>query len=143
MTGQPYEPEDRNDPDNVIQLAGDQSWPDPDGAAEAALKVRNQLSLLYGYADILEGLSPRRQSQVLKVMAGKTREMVDVLSPFLDEGATVRQPIAEYRRVRDRTRRLIVEYRLLLNRLHDTVSATPEPASDGRRAGLDLVSGED
>jgi hypothetical protein len=77
------------------------------------------------------------------MMAGKTREMVDVLSPFLDESAGIKQPIAEYRRVRDRTRRLIVEYRLLLNRLHDTVSTTADPADPKTRAALDLVSGED
>jgi hypothetical protein len=143
MTGQPNDLGIPSDPDNILELTGDRWWPDPEGAGDAALKVRNQLSLLYGYADILEGLSPQRQSQVLKVMASKTREMVEVLSPFVDDGAQVRQPIAEYRRVRDRTRRLIVEYRLLLNRLHDTVSASAEPATDRRRAGLDLVSGED
>jgi len=83
-----------------------------------ALKVRGQLSLLQGYADIMDGASPQLRAIILRVMAGKAREMGTMLQPFTDTG---RPPITEYRQVRERTRQLMVDYRLLLERLHDTV----------------------
>jgi len=83
-----------------------------------ALKVRGHLSLLQGYADIMDGVSPQLRAIILRVMAGKAREMGTMLQPFTDTG---RPPITEYRQVRERTRQLMVDYRLLLERLHDTV----------------------
>src|SRR5207253_9471993 len=41
-------------------------------ASLMAIKVRNHLSLLQGYADIMEGLSPELKTQILRVMAEKT-----------------------------------------------------------------------
>jgi hypothetical protein len=83
-----------------------------------ALKVRGHLSLLQGYADIMEGVSPPLRAIILRVMAGKAREMGTMLQPFTE---TARRPIAEYRQVRERTRQLMLDYRLLLERLHETV----------------------
>jgi hypothetical protein len=89
-----------------------------------AIKVRNHLSLLQGYADIMEGLSPQLKTQILRVMAEKTRELGATLQPFTERAPAGRPAIADYRRVRERTRSLMAEYRLLLGRLQDRVSET-------------------
>jgi hypothetical protein len=88
-------------------------------ASGMALKVRGQLSLLQGYADIMEGVSPQLRAIILRVMAGKTRELGTMLQPFRE---SARPPITEYREVRARTRQLMLDYRLLLERLHETVN---------------------
>jgi hypothetical protein len=87
-----------------------------------AVTVRTQLSLLQGYADIMEGLSPELKRQILQVMAEKTRELGSALQPFVEQTATARPEIGDYRRVRERTRHLMSEYHLLLERLHERVS---------------------
>jgi len=87
-----------------------------------ALTVRTQLSLLQGYVDIMEGLSPELKRQILQVMAEKTRELGSVLQPFVEQTPTARPAIGDYRRVRERTRHLMSEYRHLLERLHERVS---------------------
>jgi hypothetical protein len=95
-----------------------------------AIKVRNHLSLLQGYADIMEGLSPKLKTQILRVMAEKTRELGTTLQPFTEQTPTARPAIADYRRVRERTRNLMAEYRSLLERLHDRVSEAHEHVND-------------
>ena len=97
-----------------------------------ALKVRGHLSLLQGYADIMEGVSPQLRAIILQVMAGKTRELGTMLQPFTE---TARPPITEYRQVRARTRQLMLDYRLLLERLHTTVTEAHDHLGD---AGKDL-----
>src|SRR3984893_7233486 len=92
-----------------------------------ALKVRGHLSLLQGYADIMEGVSPQLRAMILRVMAGKARELGTMLQPF---GVTARPPITEYREVRERTRQLMTDYRVLLERLHDTVAEAHEHLED-------------
>jgi hypothetical protein len=87
-----------------------------------AITVRTQLSLLQGYADIMEGLSPELKRQILQIMAEKTRELGSALQPFVEQTPTERPAIGDYRRVRERTRHLMSEYRLLLERLHARVS---------------------
>src|SRR5256885_7817753 len=47
-----------------------------------ALKVRGHLSLLQGYADIMEGVSPQLRAIILQVMAGKNREAGTRLQPL-------------------------------------------------------------
>ena len=96
-------------------------------ASGMALKVRGQLSLLQGYADIMEGVSPQLRAIILRVMAAKAREMGTVLQPFTE---TARPPISEYRQVRDRTRQLMLDYRILLERLHDTVAEAHDHLDD-------------
>jgi len=91
-----------------------------------AIQVRTHLSLLQGYADIMEGLSPALKTQILRVMAEKTRSLGAALQPFTEQATTARPEIDDYRRVRERTRLLMSEYRLLLERLHDSVSEAHE-----------------
>jgi hypothetical protein len=74
-----------------------------------AITVRTHLSLLQGYADIMEGLSPQLKKQILRVMAEKTRELGKVLQPFMDQTTTARPAIGDYRRVPERTRHLMAE----------------------------------
>jgi hypothetical protein len=50
-----------------------------------------------------------------------------MLQPF---GDTARPPITEYREVRERTRQLMTDYRVLLERLHDTVAEAHEHLED-------------
>jgi len=108
--------------------------PDPPAADEPstrmAIQVRTHLSLLQGYADIMEGLSPALKTQILGVMAEKTRALGAALQPFTAQAATARPDIQDYRRVRERTRHLMAEYRLLLGRLHDHVSDAHEQVND-------------
>src|SRR5258708_23098660 len=101
--------------------------PRTDRASGMALKVRGHLSLVQGYADIMEGLSPQLRAIILRVMAGKARELGTMLEPFTE---TTRPPITEYRQVRERTRQLMLDYRLLLERLHNTVSEAHEHLGD-------------
>jgi hypothetical protein len=96
-------------------------------ASGMALKVRGQLSLLQGYADIMEGVSPQLRAIILRVMAGKARELGTTLQPFRE---TARRPITEYRQVRERTRQLMLDYRLLLERLHDSVAEAHDHLDD-------------
>jgi hypothetical protein len=87
-----------------------------------AVTVRTHLCLLQGYADIMEGLSPELKREILCVMAEKARELGSALEPFVGQTVAARPAIDDYRRVRERTRQLMTEYRHLLGRLHDTVS---------------------
>lgn len=91
----------------------------PGQVPEMALKLRGHLSLLHGYADLMEGVSPKLGTIILRVMAGKARELSTMLQPFTD---TARPPITEYRQVRERSRQLMLDYRLRLERLHETVA---------------------
>ena len=103
-------------------------------ASLLAIKVRKHLSLMQGYADIMEGLSPKLKTQILRVMAEKTRELGTTLQPFTKQSLAARPAIADYRRVRERTRSLMAEYRSLLERLHDRVSEAHEQVNDaGKR----------
>jgi len=95
-----------------------------------AIQVRTHISLMQGYADIMEGSSPALKTQILRVMAEKTRALGAALQPFTEQAATARPAIDDYRRVRERTRRLMTEYRLLMSRLHDSVSEAHEHVSD-------------
>jgi hypothetical protein len=66
MTAQPNDLNNLNDTDNIIELGGGHLWADREGAAEAAMHVRNQLSLLYGYAESSKACHPngsRRSSR--------------------------------------------------------------------------------
>jgi hypothetical protein len=119
-------------PNKILQLPPrGQARPDA-RTSRMALKVRGHLSLLQGYADIMEGVSPQLRAIILRVMAGKTRELGTMLGPFTE---TVRPPITEYRQVRERTRQLMLDYRLLLERLHATVTEAHDHLGD---AGKDL-----
>lgn len=50
-----------------------------------------------------------------------------MLQPFTD---TARPPITEYRQVHERTRQLMLDYRLLLERLHETVAVAHDHLDD-------------
>ncbi len=50
-----------------------------------AITVRTHLSLLQGYADIMEGLSPELEREILCVMAEKARELGSALQPFVEQ----------------------------------------------------------
>jgi len=107
----------------VLQLRQQPYRPAADeSASQVAVTVRTQLSLLQGYADLMEGLSPELKKQILGVIAEKTRELGSALQPFVDHIPTARPDLADYRLVRERTRQLMTEYRQLLGRLHDRVS---------------------
>jgi len=108
-------------PRKVLQLRSRHVAAD-EPATRVAITVRSHLSLLQGYADIMEGLSPELTREILGVMAAKTRELGSALQPFVDQTPTERPAIDDYRRVRERTRQLMREYRHLLGRLQDRVS---------------------
>ena len=109
--------------DNVVQL------PRPERSAEAtaaaAKRVRLQLSLLQGYADLMFGLSPEQHIQIMRVMADKVRELTEALQPFLDSARTSKgQPPDRNRRARSQTRRLTSDYRHLRRRLQGNLTET-------------------
>lgn len=106
----------------VLQLRPQRRPVADESASQMAIRVRTQLSLLQGYADIMEGLSPELKKEILRVMAQKTRELGSALQPFVEQTPAARPALGDYRRVRDRTRHLMTEYRLLLERLHARVS---------------------
>jgi len=104
--------------------------PEEERAVRAAKKVRRQLSLLQGYADLMEGLSPKQNLQILQVIAEKTGELTLSLRPFIAAAGSSSPTIADYRTARSRNRQLMGEYRLLLKslrrRLDDARPALPE-----------------
>jgi len=116
-------------PNNLVHLPSRDSAKD-EPAVRMAIQVRTHISLMQGYADIMEGSSPALKTQILRVMAEKTRALGEALQPFTEQAATARPPIDDYRRVRERTRRLMDEYRLLMSRLHDSVSEAHEHVND-------------
>ena len=92
-------------------------------AAAAADRVRRQLSLLQGYADLMDGLSPEQHVQIMRVMAEKVHELTQALHPFLEPNRSDRaRRLSAYREARTRTRNLLGDYRLLLDRLRETVA---------------------
>lgn len=93
--------------------------------SDMVLRVRTSLSLLQGYADIMEGLSPELKAQVMGVMAEKSKDLVEALRPFVESDPELRPALADYRKLRERTRRLLNDYRVALDRLHATVVASP------------------
>jgi hypothetical protein len=105
----------------VLRLRPQRSAAD-EPTSQLAIKVRTHLSLLQGYADIMEGLSPQLKKEILRVMAEKTRDLGAALQPFVEQTPAARPAIGDYRRVRERTRHLMAEYRLLLEGLHARVS---------------------
>jgi hypothetical protein len=116
-------------PKKVLQLRPRRAAPD-ERASRVAITVRTHLSLLQGYADIMEGLSPELTRQILCVMAEKTRELGSALQPFVVQTPEERPAIDDYRRVRERTRQLMTEYRQLLGRLQDRVSEAHDHVND-------------
>jgi hypothetical protein len=114
---------------NVLPLRRTPPSAADERASNAARTIRTKLSLLEGYADIMEGLSTDLKVQILGVMAEKTRELSAALQPFLDHSEG-RPAISDYRVVRNRTRQLITDYRVLLARLHQTMAQAGEP--DGK-----------
>jgi hypothetical protein len=108
-------------PKKVLQLRPRRLAVD-EPASRVAITVRTHLSLLQGYADIMEGMSPELTREILSVMAEKTSELGSALQPFVSQMPAARPQIEDYRRVRERTRRLMAEYRHLLGRLHERVS---------------------
>lgn len=117
-------------PGKVLQLRPQRPAAD-ERASSVAITVRTHLSLLQGYADIMEGLSPELKRQILCVMAEKTRELRTALQPFVDQTPSERPAIGDYRRVRERTRQLMTEYRTLMGRLHERVSEAHDHVSGG------------
>jgi hypothetical protein len=103
------------EPGNLLPLRPVPS-PDADQAARAANQVRRQLSLLQGYADLMEGLSPQQNVKILEVMAEKTAELTLALRPFITASGDS-PTIADYRVARRRNQQLMAEYRLLLKGL--------------------------
>lgn len=90
-------------------------------ASRTADEVRWHLSLLQGYADLMEGMSPQQSVQILQVMAEKIGELTMALRPFTQQDLAARN-IGDYRQTRMRSRQLLTEYRGLLDRLSDTLS---------------------
>lgn len=113
----------RKAPDNVLPLRPARRTAAQERATQTAGQVRRQLSLLQGYADLMEGLSPEQNIQILRVMAEKIRELTVALSPFLEQAEVRAAAIDDYRHARTRTRQLLAEYRQLLDRLHHTLNA--------------------
>jgi hypothetical protein len=107
--------------DNVVPLRSALRTAAQDRAAQTTGQVRRHLSLLQGYADLLEGLSPEQNMKVLAIMAEKIRELTKALHPFLAQANVHVPALEDYRQARLRSRQLLAEYRLLLDRFHDTV----------------------
>lgn len=95
-----------------------------------AARVRTHLSLMQGYAEIMEDVSPQLKSQILRVMAQKSRRLVLALHPFLEQEKGRRPPIRDYRNTRQRTRELLTDYRAALQRLQETVNDAYQQASN-------------
>lgn len=90
-------------------------------ATRTAGEVRRHLSLLQGYADLMEGMSAEQSLQILRVMAEKIDELNTSLRPFTQADLS-RRNINDFRQTRMRSRQLLTEYRGLLEELNVTLS---------------------
>jgi hypothetical protein len=105
--------------------------PEAECAARVTDQVRHHLSLLQGYADLLDGLSPQLNVQILRVMAEKIGELTEAVRPFIQPGREERPSIEEYREARRHNRQLMADYRLLLKRLRDSVAVAQDASPPG------------
>lgn len=71
-------------------------------ASHTADEVRWHLSLLQGYADLMEGMSPQQSVQILQVMAEKIGDLTMALRPFTQKDLEARN-IDDYRQTRMRS----------------------------------------
>lgn len=110
--------------DNLIQLPRLEPV-DRKQAAAIANRVRQQLSLLQGYADLMVGLTPEQSVNILRVMAQKIDELTEALRPLVDHHDAASPSIQEYRAARALNRQLMAEYRLLLRQLRTGVDNMP------------------
>jgi predicted nucleotidyltransferase len=103
-----------------------------DSPSMAAGQIRRHLSLLQGYADLMEGVSPSQAVRIMRVMAQKVDDLTETIRPFLEATAEDRPGINRYRKARMENRQLLAEYRLLMRRLRhgvDAVKAINPPPS--------------
>jgi len=110
--------------DNVVPLRAASGSDEADAANRAVIRVRRDISLLQGYADMLEGLSSDQHIEVLKAMGDKVRDLTVALHPFIDPSAAATLGLDDYRSARSRQRRLMADYRFLMSRLKDSVADT-------------------
>jgi hypothetical protein len=115
--------------DKLIHLWGEKKV--PVATSPVTLRVRNQVALMQGYAGMLDRVSPDIQDEILREMAAKTRELVDLLLPFLSAQSSHRMDIEAYREVRRQTRRLVNQYRANLRRAHDQVQCANQSLARG------------
>lgn len=108
--------------DNLVPLPSAAEAAELERALIVAGQVRQQLHLLQGYADLMDGLSPQQNLRVLKVMAEKIEDLTHSLRPFLHDAMSYAKPtLEEYRQARSRNQELMAEYRALLKRLRSSI----------------------
>lgn len=93
-----------------------------DSPSMAAGRIRRHLSLLQGYADLMEGVSPAQAVRIMRIMAEKVDDLTDTIRPLLDATRETRPGPDRYRKARTENRELMAEYRLLLRRLRQSVN---------------------
>ena len=89
----------------------------------AAGQIRRHLSLLQGYADLMEGVSPTQAVRIMRVMAQKVDDLTETIRPFLEASAEDRPGIHRYRKARMENRQLLAEYSRLMRWLRHGVDA--------------------
>ena len=109
-----------DDADNVLSLGLTRQ--SHNAANVAAGKIRRHLSLLQGYADLMEGVSPEQAIRIMRIMADKVDDLTDAIRPFLEASRENRPGLDRYRKARAENRELMADYRLLLRRLRQSVN---------------------
>ena len=94
-------------------------------------QIRRQLSLLQGYADLMEGLSPRQAREIMRVMAAKLDDLTETIRPLVDASHETRSGM-ERKGKRRSQKRESTSRRELLARLRHRVGRakaglTPKP----------------
>lgn len=85
-------------------------------------KIRRNLSLLQGYADLMDGVSPEQAIRVMRIMADKVDDLTETIRPFIAAGPDNRPGLERYRKARAENRQLMADYRLLMRRLRQSVN---------------------
>lgn len=109
-----------SDSDKVLPLRPLAGQEDGSPTAVAA-RIRRQISLLHGYADLMDGVSPAQAVQIMRVMADKVADLTETIRPFIGANPGARPGIDRYRKARTENRELMAQYRELLARLRDSV----------------------
>lgn len=99
-----------------------------DSPSMAAGQIRRHLSLLQGYADLMEGVSPAQAVRIMRVMADKVADLTETIRPFLVATADSRPGLDRYRKARAENRQLMADYRLLMRRLRQSVDSVKSVA---------------
>lgn len=116
--GRPAKTSPRRPVDNIVPLdeAARERLESRRQPSPPVLRMRRDVALMQGYADMLTYLPREQQTAVLRIIARKGQELAETLRPVIEQQRAGRRISPnEYRDTLVRTRALLTEYRRILD----------------------------